>query len=34
MPEGLPVYVLDAASIPTETVSDAQPVPPDPKVRR
>lgn len=33
MPEGLPVYVLDAASIPTETVSDAQPVPPDPKVR-
>ncbi len=33
MPEGLPVYVLDAASIPTGTVSDAQPVPPDPKVR-
>ena len=29
----LDVAVLDAASIPTETVSDAQPVPPDPKVR-
>ena len=33
MPEGLPVYVLDAASIPTGTVSDAQTPRPDPMVQ-
>ncbi len=30
IPEGLPVYVLDAGSIPTRTVSNAQPLRPDP----
>lgn len=33
VPEGLPVYVLDAGSIPTKTVSDAQPLRPDPMVQ-
>ena len=33
VPEGLPVYVLDAGSIPTRTVSDAQPLRPDPMVQ-
>lgn len=33
VPEGLPVYVLDAGSIPTKTVPDAQPLRPDPMVQ-
>ena len=33
VPEGLPVYVLDAGSIPTKTVPDARPLRPDPMVR-
>ena len=33
VPEGLPVYVLDAGSIPTGTVPDVRPLRPDPMVR-
>lgn len=33
VPEGLPVYVLDAGSISTRTVPDAQPLRPDPMVQ-
>lgn len=33
VPEGLPVYVLDAESIPTRAVSDAQSLRPDPMVQ-
>lgn len=33
VPEGLPVYVLDAGSIPTKTFSDARPLRPDPMVQ-
>jgi len=33
VPEGLPVYVLDAGSIPTKTFSDVQPLRPDPMVQ-